>query len=117
MKHTSMLKATFLTLAMLICNLVFSQTCCEKELANCPKKGTADCPIIKKCIKEGKMDQSAAAAELDKCPQKGTADCPLIKNCPKKGTADCPYTKQGGTAAVPTGKKEAELPACCKKKH
>jgi len=120
----SILKTTFLFLAMLVYGLGYSQSCCDKKLAECSKKGTADCPIIKDCPKKGtadcpyiKADNSSASAEMANCPLKGTADCPLIKNCPKKGTADCPYTRSEASTTAAVSKTEGEIRACCKKKH
>jgi len=80
-------------------------------MANCPKKGTADCPMV-----HSASLASADAKALADCPKKGTADCPLIKNCPKKGTADCPYAKTSDRSLASNSvKAAAELPSCCKK--
>ncbi len=95
--------------------LAFSISYGQKTTADCPKKGTVDCPVVN-------------------CPLKGTPDCPLV-NCPKVGTPDCPYTasftsQSSNTAkATPVAKKaieasyvgtqsvakKKELPSCCRK--
>jgi hypothetical protein len=110
--------------------LGFSTSYGQTSVANCPKKGTADCPIVKNCPKKGTKDwlytasfasQSTNAAKAENCPLKGTLDCPLIKNCPKKGTAECPLVKMESTASyaakktIANKKDDADLPACCKK--
>jgi len=102
----------------------------QTSVANCPKKETADCPIVKNCPKKGTKDcpytasfasQSTNAAKAENCPLKGTPDCPLIKSCPKKGTAECPLVKMESTASyaakktIANKKDDADLPACCKK--
>lgn len=62
----------------------------KKAVADCPLRGTPDCPLV------------------NDCPLKGTPDCPLVK---KEDSA-------GFTAKKATSKKKAaatELPACCRK--
>lgn len=102
----------------------------QTGIATCPKKGTADCPLVQNCPKKGTKDclytttlagQTKVAAEFAACPYRGTAECPLLKNCPLKGTPDCPLTKkESGTSyaskkAAVKKKTDADLPACCRK--
>jgi hypothetical protein len=101
-----------------------SQTCCSKELANCPKKNTPESTIVNssaqkkktRCMSEN-ADQLSTNEKLSECPLAGTPECPLVKNCPKKGTKDCPYALADGKAVKLTRSNEKELPECCKKKH
>ncbi len=109
--------------------LGFSTSYGQTSTVNCPKKGTADCPVVN-CPKKGTKDcpytasfasQSTNAAKGVDCPLKGTPYCPLIKNCPQKGTADCPLIKAESTASyaakktVKKNKDDGDLPSCCKK--
>lgn len=119
----SIFKIAFLLIALFFFTNANAQNCCSKELANCPKKGTPECPIMKACAKKGTADcklvsteQVIASKELSDCPLAGTTDCPLIKNCPKKGTADCPYTSGTGKADKATASTDKDLPECCKRK-
>lgn len=116
----SILKISLVFLGMFLFSLTANaQSCCSKKLDNCPKKGTAECPIMNACDKKGKADcpliqqnQACASADLKSCPLAGTPECPLIKNCPKKGSPDCPYAiKDKATAS-----NNKNVPACCKKK-
>lgn len=120
--NNSILKAAFLLIAMFMFGFANSQSCCQKKLADCPKKGQPDCPIVQNCPKKDQADcplvkseNATAAKELAACPLAGTADCPLIKNCPKKGTADCPYAIANSKSIASTAKDE-DLPPCCRKK-
>lgn len=119
--NNSILKVVVLFIAMLTYDVGNAQTCCSKKIADCPKKGQADCPLIKDCPKKetadcpyNKSENKTASKELANCPLAGTPECPLIKNCPKKGNADCPYANSGKTTASIT--KDENVPACCKKK-
>jgi hypothetical protein len=102
----------------------------QTSVANCPKKGTSDCPIVKNCPMKGTKDcpytasfasVSTHAAKAENCPLKGTPDCPLIKNCSKKNSPDCPLVSLGSKASYAakiskSGKRDnADLPPCCKK--
>lgn len=107
--NQSILKVAFLFIAMLVYGFGNAQTCCSKKMADCPKKGTADCPYIK-------SDNTTASKELANCPLAGTPECPLIKNCPKKGTADCSYANANKTTGKASVTKDEDLPPCCKKK-
>ncbi len=121
----------FIVRALFLLGLAFSigNSYAQTSIANCPKKGTADCPLVKNCPKKGTKDcpytasfasLSTNSAKAD-CPLKGTPDCPLIKNCPMKGTAHCPLVKlESGAshaAKITSAKKkaDADLPACCRK--
>jgi hypothetical protein len=96
--------------------------------SSCPKKGTAECPMIKDCPKKGTADcpyaaSTASLVKLEKadCPLVGTAECPLEK-CPLKGTADCPLTKNAMKATYASytavaKNDEDNLPSCCKKRN
>lgn len=110
-----LLKSTLLV-ALLI---AFTTSYGQNTTADCPKKGTADCPIAN-------------------CPLQGTPDCPLV-NCPLKGTPDCPFnnglkSQSSSTAkgdrklskkpvvasftsktSVAIKKTDADLPPCCRK--
>ena len=78
----------------------------QTAIENCPKKGTAQCPLVNKSQGTETVNQTASTEnmlvsdELANCPFAGTPDCPLIKNCPKKGTADCPYTKSQNNSGL-----------------
>lgn len=120
----SIFKIAFLFLGLfLFTSVANAQSCCSKELANCPKKGTPECPIVKACAKKGTADcplveqnNLTASKELKSCPLAGTPECPLIKNCTKKGTADCPYAKENNKTAKATTASDKNLPECCRKK-
>lgn len=121
--NQSILKVAFLFIAMLVYGFGNAQNCCSKKMADCPKKETADCPLIKDCPKKGtadcpliKSDNTTASKELANCPLAGTPECPLIKNCLKKGTADCPYANANKTTGTASITKDEDLPPCCKKK-
>ncbi len=94
--------------------------------ATCPKKGTADCPMVKNCPKKGTKDcpYAVSASNISKnatanCPLAGTADCPLEK-CPLKGSPNCPLVKITNNFSYALYKPEAktkdkDLPSCCRK--
>ncbi len=121
----------FIVRALCLLGLAFSISngYAQTNIANCPKKGTGDCPLVKNCPKKGTKDclytasfaQSTNSAKADECPLLGTPECPLIKNCPKNGTSDCTLVKMesGASYAAKTTtsakkKNDADLPACCR---
>jgi hypothetical protein len=120
----------FIVQTMLLLGFVlgYSFSYAQTPAAVCPKKGTADCPLVKDCPKKGTKDcpytasltsTSANSAKTD-CPLKGTPECPLV-NCPLKGTADCPLVKAASKVSyasyktVVKKKDDADLPPCCRK--
>jgi hypothetical protein len=98
----------------------------QTSTANCPKKGTPDCPMVKNCSMKGTKDcpYGITASKVSKntkanCPLAGTSDCPLEK-CPLKGSPNCPLVKNTGNAFYAVYKpevkiKEKILPPCCRK--
>lgn len=61
----------------------------KEAIADCPLKGTPDCPLVQDC------------------PLKGTPDCPLVK----KESAAIHAVKK----TTAKRKSDADLPACCRK--
>ena len=116
----------FIVKAVLILSFVigYNFSYAQNSVANCPKKGTADCPLIKNCALKGTKDcpytataLNVSKTEMKNCPLAGTPDCPLAK-CPLKGTANCPLVKNNSKASFASNsktEKEDNLPPCCKK--
>ena len=123
-KKTNMIK--FIVQTFLLLGFVLSYNFSYAQTFNCPKKGTADCPIVKNCPKKGTKDcpyalTASSGIESTKahCPLAGTADCPIV-NCPLKGTPNCPLVKKANTVSYAVNKTVAnkrgeDLPSCCRK--
>ena len=117
----------FIVQTMLVLGFVLSYGFSYAQTtASCPKKGTADCPLVKNCPLKGTEDCPYAVTALNvtknamvNCLLAGTADCPIEK-CPLKGTKDCPLVKNTtkfSYASMKTvvNKSEKDLPPCCRK--
>lgn len=115
----------FIVKSVLILSFVigYNFSYAQNSVANCPKKGTVDCPLVKNCPLKGTKEcpysvtaLNTSKSQLKNCPLAGTADCPLVK-CPLKGTANCPLVKNSKASFASNKKaaKEDNLPPCCKK--
>jgi len=119
----------FIVQTMLVLGFVLSYgfSYAQTPTAICPKKGTADCPLVKNCPKKGTKDCPYAVSTASlvtknlkaDCPLQGTAEC-TIENCPLKGTPNCPLVKNTTKVSYAVNKtvankSEEDLPACCRK--
>jgi len=119
----------FIVQTLLVLGFVLSYgfSYAQTPIASCPKKGTADCPLIKNCPKKGTKDCPylvSTASFVTKnvkadCPLQGTAEC-TIENCPLKGTVNCPLAKNTTNVSYTVNKtvatkSEEDLPPCCRK--
>ena len=64
-----------LPLVMAVAGLTYAFSAGDKSIDNCPLKGTADCPMVKDCLKAGTPDcpytaEASAGDDVPECCKK-----------------------------------------------